>query len=86
MIGVYVTINGQVLFARTAVNRIKEHGAYIGDDGSVIKHNPSDGAVELAIKMLRTVESDPDVLSLCKNCYCMTKTITDVCGKCKAKK
>ena len=60
MIGVYITINGQPIFARTAVNRLKERGAYIGDDGTEIKHDPEDGAVALAIKMLKTIKSNPD--------------------------
>lgn len=90
MIGVYITINGTPIMARTAVNRLKEHGVYIADDGTRIEHNPDDGAVALAIKMLQTIEPDPDKLSLCKNCYCMTKELkgnTGVfCGKCKARK
>lgn len=60
MIGVYITINGEPIFARTAVNRLKERGAYIGDDGAEIKHDPDDGAVALAIKMLRTIQDNPD--------------------------
>lgn len=59
MIGVYITINGVPIVARTAVNRLKERGAYIGDDGSEIKHNPDDGAVVLAIKMLQTIQDIP---------------------------
>lgn len=60
MIGVYITINGTTVFARTAVNRLRERGAYIGDDGSVIEHDPEDGAVRLAIKMLETIKDNPD--------------------------
>ena len=86
MIGVYITINGTTIFARTAVNRLKEHGVYIGDDGNRIEHDPEDGAVALAIKMLQTIESDPDELSLCNRCYCMTKTVDSKCGKCGANK
>lgn len=86
MIGVYITINGEPIFARTAVNRLKEHGVYVCDDGNTIKHNPDDGAVALAIKLLQLIESDPDAISLCSNCYCMTKTIAGHCGKCKAAK
>lgn len=41
---------------RSAVNRLKETGHYIGDDGSAIKHNPEDGVVKLAIKMLKTIK------------------------------
>jgi len=86
MIGVYITINGEPIFARTAVNRLKEHGCYIQDDGMRIMHDPDDGAVELAIKMLHSIEPHPDELTLCNNCYCMTKTWHGGCGKCRAKK
>lgn len=86
MIGVYITINGTTIFARTAVNRLKEHNVYVQDDGLQIKHNPDDGVVALAIKMLQTIEDDPDELTLCKNCWCMTKTRAGKCGKCKVKK
>lgn len=82
MIGVYITINGTTIFARTAVNRLKEHNVYVQDDGLQIKHNPDDGAVALAIKMLQTINENPDELALCSNCYCMTKTVNDKCGKC----
>jgi len=37
MIGVYITINGKPIFARTAINRIKERGVYVGDDGSPLR-------------------------------------------------
>ena len=86
MIGVYITINGTTIYARTAVNRLQEKGVYVCDDGTAIKHNPGDGAVALAIKMLETIEDEPDKLSLCKNCWCMTRTAGGVCGKCKAVK
>nr|DAP54891.1 MAG TPA: hypothetical protein [Caudoviricetes sp.] len=76
MIGVYITINGTTIYARSAVNRLREKGAYVCDDG----------AVALAIKMLETIEDEPDKLSLCKNCWCMTRNVDGVCGKCKAVK
>lgn len=60
MIGVYITINGEPIFARTAVNRLRERGVYVSDDGSEIQHNPDDGAVALAIKMLQTIQENPD--------------------------
>jgi len=60
MIGVYITINGTTIFARTAVNRLAEHGVYIADDGSRVKHDPDDGAVALAIKLLQLIQDDPD--------------------------
>ena len=91
MIGVYITINGKTIFARTAVNRLKEHGVYIGDDGTRIDHNPDDGAIVLAKKMLDTITDDVDKLSYCDNCNCMTKSVGrfdnyGICGKCKAVK
>lgn len=60
MIGVYITINGTTIFARTAVNRLKEIGKYVADDGSYIDHDPEDGAIPLAIKMLETINENPD--------------------------
>jgi hypothetical protein len=56
MITVAILINGQPPFARSAINKLKETGYYIGDDGGKIKHNPEDGAVKLAIKMLKTIK------------------------------
>ena len=56
MISVMILINGNPIMGRSAVNRLKETGFYIGDDGSKIKHNPEDGAVKLAIKMLKTIK------------------------------
>lgn len=86
MITVSILINGEPIFARTAVNRLKEHGVYILDTGERIIHNPDDGAVALAVKMLHTISDDPEELSLCKNCWCMTKTWHGGCVKCKHKK
>lgn len=86
MIGVYITINGTTIYARSAVNRLREKGVYVCDDGTAIKHDPDDGAVALAIKMLETIEDEPDKLSLCKNCWCMTRNVDKLCGKCKAVK
>ena len=60
MIGVYITINGEPIFARTAVNRLRERDVYVQDDGLEIKHDPDDGAVALAIKMLETIQDNPD--------------------------
>jgi len=60
VIGVYITINGRPIFARTAVNRLQERGVYVADDGLEIKHNPDEGAVALAIKLLETIHSNPD--------------------------
>ena len=56
MLTVAILKNGNVLMARSVVNKIKEKGVYLCDDGSEIKHDPEDGAVELAIKMLKTIK------------------------------
>lgn len=86
MITVSISINGEPIYARTAVNRLEELGVYVLDTGERVMHNPDEGAVALAIKMLHTIEDDPDELSLCENCYCMTKTWHGTCTKCRAKK
>lgn len=51
-----ILINGKPVMGRSAVNRLKEDGFYHCDDGTKIKHNPNDGAVKLAIKMLKTIK------------------------------
>jgi hypothetical protein len=60
MITVAILINGQPLMARSAVNKSKGRitGAcfYEVDDGSTIIHHPYDGAVALAIEMLKTIK------------------------------
>lgn len=60
MISVSIAINGEPIYARSCVNRRREHNAYICDDGTHIEHNPDDGAVALAIKMLQTIQENPD--------------------------
>lgn len=59
MISVVILINGQPIIARSAVNRRAELGVYVVDDGSHVEHNPDDGAVALAIKLLQTVKEPP---------------------------
>lgn len=86
MITVSISINGEPIYTRTAVNRLKEHGVYILDTGERIMHDQEEGAVALAIKMLHGIEDKVDELTLCSNCYCMTKTWHGTCGKCRAKK
>ena len=61
MITVAISINGNVVFARSAVNISEETGAgtvckYKVDDGSIIVHEYDDGAVVLAKKMLDTIK------------------------------
>lgn len=55
MMTVSISVNGDVIYARTVVNRVKEIGGYVCDDGSIIAHDPEDGAVKLAIKALETI-------------------------------
>lgn len=55
MLTVAILVNGQPIYTRTVVNRIKEKGGYECDDGSLIKFDPEDGAVKLAIKALETI-------------------------------
>lgn len=56
MLTVSILVNGNPIYTRTAVNRISETNSYISDDGSHIKHNPKDGAIKLAIKLLKTIK------------------------------
>lgn len=60
MLGVTVHINGQAIYARTAVNRgeEKESGMvrYETDTGETVWHCPEDGAVVLAKKLLDTIK------------------------------
>lgn len=62
MITVAILINGQPIMARSATNTHKGEIAddtvctYKVDDGSVIAHRHGDGAVPLAIAMLRTIK------------------------------
>ena len=59
MITVSISINGNTIMARSAVNKGDEdnmgRARYACDDGSHIRHNPGDGAVVLAKKMLDTI-------------------------------
>lgn len=60
MITVAILINGQPIYARTAVNtgrQLKDgRTAYSLDDGRTIYHHREARAVNLAIKMLRTIK------------------------------
>jgi hypothetical protein len=61
MITVSILINGNPIMARSAVNKGPQKGMnkkfcrYEVDDGSDVYHNPDDGAVKLAIKLLKTI-------------------------------
>jgi hypothetical protein len=54
MLTVAILKNGNPLVARSA--RRTKPGEYLCDDGTVIQHNYDDGAVELAVKLLRTIK------------------------------
>jgi len=60
MITVTIAINDRVIYARSAINQgIGSDGIntwYLNDDGKIIKHKREDGAVKLAIKMLKTIK------------------------------
>lgn len=61
MITVAILINGQPLFARSAVNVRKSNSkpglcVYEVDDGGTIYHDPGDGAVKLAHKLLGRIK------------------------------
>lgn len=60
MISVSIAINGEPIFARSANNigevQPKGHSKYLLDDGSTLIHRREDGAVKLAIEMLKTIK------------------------------
>lgn len=59
MISVAILINGNPIMARSAVN-VRDLGdgrcEYKLDDGNTLRHRPDDGAVALAIEMLKTIK------------------------------
>lgn len=60
MISVSIMINGNPIYTRSAVNvnqkDTKGKVRYDLDDDSTIWHDPDDGAVKLAIEMLKTIK------------------------------
>lgn len=56
MLTVSISVNGEPIYTRTVVNRLKETGYYLCDDGRKIKHDPKDGAIKLAIKALKNIK------------------------------
>ncbi len=59
MISVAIMINGNPIMARSAVNQTRSHNGkteYLLDDGTAVYHDPKDGAVKLAIEMLKTIK------------------------------
>lgn len=67
MITVAIFINGKPVTARTAVNQRTTDGVteYKVDDGRVVKHRRTDGAVKLAIKLLEGIKEPKG--SKCQN-------------------
>jgi len=57
MITVTISINDKVIYSRSAVRRKTDAiNTYEVDDGTIIKHKYGDGAIPLAIKMLKTIK------------------------------
>lgn len=56
MMTVTISKNGNPIYARTVVNKLSTQGAYVCDDGTLIKHDPEDGMIALAIKALKTIK------------------------------
>ena len=59
MITVAIYINGKPIFTRSATNISKEgitYCEYKVDEGTIIKHNQKEGAIDLAKKMLDTIK------------------------------
>jgi len=64
MISVSIAINGEPIYCRSAVNITQEEGGVYGKDkqfyrldtGEKITNYYGDGAVKLAIKMLKTIK------------------------------
>lgn len=58
MMTVSILINGEPIFTRTVVNQdtVGDKCTYLSDDGTIIEHNRKDGAVKLAIKVLKTIK------------------------------
>lgn len=66
MITVAILINGRPIMARSAVNkgRCADGGCrYELDDGSVLYHEPADGAIPLAVAMLKTIKATAEPIN-----------------------
>ena len=65
MITVSILINSSPIFTRSAVNVGAEakgiRSMYSLDDGSMLYHDPSKGAIALAIAMLKTIHEPKGV-------------------------
>ena len=69
MITVAILLNGQPIMARSAINTGKRElrgpagkrrTLYSVDDGSTVAHDPDEGAVRLAIRLLETIKEPKD--------------------------
>ena len=59
MITVSISVNGEPIFCRTAVNKGKNYDGthnYLLDCGTIVKHHRKDKAIPLAIKMLEAIK------------------------------
>ncbi len=60
MISVSISINGEPIFTRSATRFCDmadgKTCTYNVDDGSQVLHKPKDGAIKLAIKLLKTIK------------------------------
>jgi hypothetical protein len=66
MISVVISINGHPITGRSAVNTLRKvdgKSEYRIDDGSIVLHDPADGAVVLAKKLLDTIYVEPKPVS-----------------------
>lgn len=62
MITVIISINGLPIASVNAVNQMEQNGKgetrYITTEGNEVWHNPDNGAVELAKKLLDLIRND----------------------------
>lgn len=62
MLTVGIFINGNPLVAKNAINQVRRNRkgqvAYKTDSGEIIWHDPEEGAVVLAKKLLDTIRND----------------------------
>jgi hypothetical protein len=56
MLTVSITVNGKPVYSRSGRNISNGGDTYLLDTGEEIKHNPDDGIIPLAIKMLETIK------------------------------
>lgn len=65
MITVAILINGKPIVARNAVNKMetndKGETKYLTDCGTIVWHDPTEGAVVLSKKLLNLIKNDSGV-------------------------